>query len=246
VNDLQARHAYKLRLVLGLLVLLAPIAVQSAIAQYDAPVPPAAGDTAPVQPMIDESLRFFDHLMTASDGGDRKALASFRPYYEILNSQAFLEAVMSEPAAATTMIGEFDKWLTERAQGGSPTAQFWMAERASIRDSEGGKSPDLAETHRWYRAAAEQRFAPAQDALGQILAIFDEFRREPYEAEKWFLQAARQDDAAAANHLLLAVDLDSDRPDYKPAVGLLAWLQQQSEAGNERAKKLLAKLARKN
>lgn len=66
--------------------LLASIAVRTAIAQIDAPIPPAAGDTDPVQPRVDEAERSFDHLMTASDGGDRNALASFRPYYKFLYS----------------------------------------------------------------------------------------------------------------------------------------------------------------
>lgn len=151
---------------------------------------------------------------------------------------------MEEPAAATTMVRELDRWLSEKAQGRSPTAQFWMAERAGIVDSPGSGLPDLAEADRWYRAAAEQGFAPAQDALGQFLTLLGEFRREPYEADKWFLQAARQGDVAAGEHLLLAVSLHHDRPDYEPTAELLAWLQQQSGAGNEKAKKLLAKLSK--
>jgi TPR repeat protein len=232
------------QLLLSLLLLAIP--VQAVVAQNDAPIPPAAGDTVPVQPMLDEARGFFDRLMAASDGGDRKALASFRPYYKILYSQAYLEAAMEEPAAATMMARELDRWLTEKAQGGSPTAQFWMAERAGIVDSPGGGLPDLAEADRWYRAAAEQGFAPAQDALGQFLTFLDEFRREPYESEKWYLQAARQGEVAVVKRLLLAIDLDSDRPDYKPRVEILAWLQEQSEAGDEKAKKLLVKLASEN
>jgi hypothetical protein len=53
------------------------------------------------------------------------------------HSQVFLEDVMSEPAAATAMAREFDKWLTERALAGSPTAQYWMAQRAGMVDHPG-------------------------------------------------------------------------------------------------------------
>lgn len=244
------RHICKVLLIGGLFLtqslLASPLGIQVAVAQLDAPIPPAAGDTDPVQPKIDEAKQSFGRLMAASDAGDRKALTSFRPYYEILYGQASFEAVMEEPAAATAIARELDRWLAEKAQSGSPTAQFWMAERASIVDGPGGGLPDLAEAHRWYRAAAEQGFAPAQDALGQFLTYFGEFRREPYEAEEWFLRAAHQGDVAAGEHLLLAVSLHYDRPDYQSSAALLAWLQQQAETGNEKAKRLLSKLVPKN
>jgi len=48
---------------------------------------------------------------------------------------------------------------------------------------------------------------------------------------------------AADKHLLWAIDLDSDRPGHVPSADVPAWLQRQSDAGDER---LLAELAPKN
>jgi TPR repeat protein len=118
------------------------------------------------------------------------------------HSQVFLEDVMSEPAAATAMAREFDKWLTERALAGSPTAQYWMAQRAGMVDHPGDESADFVEAERWFRAAAEQGFAPAQAELGQFLILAHEVRREPFEPEKWLLQAVRQGEATADQYLL--------------------------------------------
>lgn len=152
---------------------------------------------------------------------------------------------MENPAAATTMVREIDNWLTSRAQGGSATAQFWMAERAGLAWTCTGIEPDPAESAKWYRTSAEQDFAPAQDALGQLLMVY-EFHREPFEAEKWFLRAARQGEIEAVKHLLWAIDVDTFRPGYKPSADILLWLQQQADTGDEKAKRLLARLAPKN
>lgn len=65
-------------LLLGFLALSATVA--AAIAQDDLPIPPEASSTEPLQPIIDQAQRSLERLMTASDGGDHKALASFRPY----------------------------------------------------------------------------------------------------------------------------------------------------------------------
>ena len=121
-----------------------------------------------------------------------------------------------------------------------------MAERANLAGTCSGKEPDLEESAKWYRASAEQGFAPAQDALGQLLMVFPVFHREPFEAEQWFLQAARQGEIEAGKHLLWAIDVDSGRPGYKPRADMLVWLQQQAAAGDEKAKRLLARLAPKN
>jgi TPR repeat protein len=199
-----------------------------------------------VGPKIDEAQRFFALLMAASDAGDREALASFRPYYDVLHGQVFIEDVMSEPAAASAMAREFDKWLTEKALAGSPTAQYWMGERAGMVDHPGDESAGLIEIERWYRAAAEQGFAPAQSALGQILIMAHEFRREPFEPEKWLLQAVRQGEVIADQYLLWSIDVDSVSPGYAPSPEILVWLQQQSDTGDEKAKRLLTRLAPKN
>lgn len=238
------RHRAHELLLLAILVLLTTVPV--AIAQDDLPLPPEVSSSEPIQPLIDQAQRSLERLMTASDAGDRKALASFRPYYDGLCGVVYIETAMEKPAAATTMVREIDKWLIERAQGGSATAQYWMAERASIALKCRDKQPDDAEIVKWYRAAAEQNFAPAQSALGQFLIMFRDFRRDPTEQEKLLLQAIRQGESEADKYLLWAIDVDSARPGYIPGADILAWLQQRSYGGDEKAKRLLARLAPKN
>jgi len=248
VNVMSVRHTHRL-LLLGLLLqgaLFASITAPVARAQSEIPDPPSAGSDEPIPPMIEETRQSFDRVMTASDGGNREGVASFRLYYDFLCSQVYLETVMNKPRAATTMARELDKWLADKAQGGSPTAQFWMAERAGIVGSCSNDVSDVAEAERWYRASAEQGFAPAQSALGQILIMGYEFRREPFEPEKWLLQAVRQGEVRADQYLLWAIDVDSIRPGYAPSPEIFAWLQQQSDAGDEKAKRILTRLAPKN
>ena len=48
------------------------------LAQNDAATPPSADSAAPAQLTVEDLRKVFDRLVTASDGGDRKALASIR------------------------------------------------------------------------------------------------------------------------------------------------------------------------
>ena len=93
----------------------------------------------------------------------------------------------------------------------------------------------------WYRKSAEQGFAPAQDALGQVLGFFPEYAHEPFEAEKWLFQAARQGEGAAGERLLEAIEIDVQRASYRPDADILQWLQQQAGSGNAKAKELLVR-----
>jgi TPR repeat protein len=188
----------------------------------------------------------FDRLVTASDGGDRKAFARFGQLYQSLYQQAYLEASSNVPKNATAMIPEIDRWLAEKGTSGSATAQFWMAERTKVLQTFGAKPADLAEVARWYRSSAEQGFAPAQDALGQVLGFFPEYAREPFEAEKWLFQAARQGEGAAGERLLEAIEIDVQRANYRPDVDIQAWLKQRADTGDAKAKALVTKLASQN
>jgi len=76
--------------------------------------------------------------------------------------------------------------------------------------------------------------------------FFHEFRRDPSEPEKWLLQAARQGEIGANKHLLWAIDVDADEPGFVASADVLAWLQQQADGGDEKAKRLLARVAPKN
>ena len=224
--------------------LLLALPVQTAVAQSDAP--PAGDNGAPAQLSVEDLRKVFERLVTASDGGDRKALARFGRLYQSLYQQAYLEASSNVPKTATVMIPELDRWLAEKATGGSATAQFWMGERTKVLQTFGAKPADLAEVATWYRKSAEQGFAPAQDSLGQILGSFPQYAREPFEAEKWLFQAARQGEGAAGERLLEAIAIDVQRADYKPDADILAWLKQRAGGGDARAKELLDKVATQN
>ena len=224
--------------------LLFAIPIQTAVAQSDAA--PAGDNGAPAQLTVEDVRKVFDRLVTASDGGDRKALARFGRLYQSLYQQAYLEASSNVPKTATAMIPELDRWLAEKATGGSATAQFWMGERTKVLQTFGAKPADLAEVATWYRKSAEQGFAPAQDSLGQVLGFFPQYAREPFEAEKWLFQAARQGEGAAGERLLEAIAIDAQRADYKPDADILAWLRQRATGGDARATELLSKLSAQN
>ena len=225
---------------------LLTIPAQVAVAQSDAAPPSADSSSAPAQLSADDLRKVFDRLVTASDGGDRKALSRFAHLYQSLYQQAYLEASSNVPKTATAMIPELDRWLAEKATGGSATAEFWMGERTKVLQTFGAKPADLAEVATWYRKSAEQGFAPAQDSLGQVLGFFPEYAHEPFEAEKWLFQAARQGEGAAAERLLEAIEIDVQRASYRPDADILQWLQQQAGSGNAKAKELLVKVAAEN
>jgi hypothetical protein len=231
---------------LALSLLLLSVPVQAVFAQNDAATPPSADSAAPAQLTVEDLRKVFDRLVTASDGGDRKALARFGQLYRSLYQQAYLEASSDVPKTATAMIPDLDRWLAAKATGGSATAQYWMGERTKVLQTFGARPADLAEVATWYRSSAEQGFAPAQDSLGQVLGFFPEYAHEPFEAEKWLFQAARQDEGAAGERLLEAIEIDVQRAHYKPDADILAWLKQQAAAGDAKAKELLARVAAEN
>ncbi len=224
-----------------LLLLFLPLAIpiQTVVAQSEA-------SSTPAELTVDDLRRVFDRLVTESDGGDREALPRFAQLYRSLYQQAYLEASSNVPKTATAMIPELDHWLAEKATSGSATAQFWMGERSKVLQRFGAKAADLAQVATWYRSSAEQGFAPAQDALGQVLGFFPEYAREPFEAEKWLFQAARQGEGAAGERLLEAIEIDVQRANYRPDAEIRQWLRQQADSGNTRAEELLNKLAAQN
>jgi TPR repeat protein len=226
-------------LVISLTLLAMP--AHAVFAQSDAATTPPS-NAAPAQVTVEDLRKVFERLATASDGGDRKALARFGNLYRSLYQQAYLEASSQMPKTATAMIPEIDRWLAEKATAGSATAQFWMGERTKVLQVFGAKPADLAQVATWYRKSAEQGFAPAQDALGQVLGFFPEYAHEPFEAETWLFKAARQGEGAAGERLLEAIEIDMQRADYKPDSDIQEWLRKQAAAGDEQAKKILADL----
>ena len=203
-------------------------------------------ESAAALPAVEDVRRTFEALLTASDGGQRRSYDHFSRLYTMVYEQTLLEANSNEPRIATAMLPELDRWLAEKAQGGSPTAQYWMGARSKVLQRYGAEPPELADVAKWYRASAEQGFAPAQDALGQILGFFPEFAREPFEAEKWLFRAARQGKPAADQRLLLAIRIDSARAGYRPDADILAWLRQRADSGDAEARSLVDKFAAQN
>jgi TPR repeat protein len=234
-----------MRLLLGKCLLPALMLLALSEQQLAAQNEPATGPTAtnPALPTADDVRRIFAELLTASDGGRRQAYEQFRSLYVLLYEQGILEAGSNGPKIAMAMIPELERWIAEKAEDGSATAQYWMGARGKILQGYGAKPPDLADVAKWYRASAEQGFAPAQDALGQILGFFPEFAREPFEAEKWLFRAVRQGEPAADQRLLLAIRLDSDRAGYRPDADILAWLKQRADSGDADAQSLVDKFA---
>jgi TPR repeat protein len=197
-------------------------------------------------PTAEDVRQTFEVLLTASDGGQRRAYDHFSRLYTMVYEQTFIEASSNEPKIATAMLPELDRWLAEKAQSGSATAQYWMGARSKVLQAYGAEPPELADVAKWYRASAEQGFAPAQDALGQFLGFFPEFARELFEAEKWLFRAVRQGEPAADQRLLLAIRIDSERADYRPDADILAWLRQRADGGDADARSLVDKFAAQN
>jgi TPR repeat protein len=215
----------------------------AALVLLSLPAPQVIAQGEPAPPTVEDIRRTFEALLTASDSGRRQAYEQFRSLYVLLYEQGILEASSNEPKIAMAMIPELERWIAEKVEGGSATAQYWMGARSKVLQGYGAKPPDLSEVAMWYRASAEQGFAPAQDALGQFLGFFPEFAREPFEAEKWLFRAVRQGEPAADQRLLLAIRLDSDRAGYRPDADILAWLQRRADGGDAEAQALADRFA---
>jgi len=222
----------RLAILLALAFLLLCVPPPAALAQSAAP---AAG-----QLTADDLRQVFERLVTASDKGDRKAFARFSRLYPSLYQQAYFEAGAGGAGPVTAMIPTLDRWLLDKATAGSPTAQYWMGERTKVLQQFGAPPPAMADVEKWYRSAADQGFAPAQNALGQVLGFFPEFAKQPFEAEKWLFAAVRNGEDAAGDNLLQAIEIDAQRAHYKPDADIQAWLKQRADAGDQRAMKLVS------
>lgn len=97
-----------------------------------------------------------------------------------------------------------------------------------------GIEKDLEEAVKWYRKAAEQGYAPAQDDLGDCYYFGDGVDVDYVEAAKWYRRAAEQGDQFAQNSLGdcyyygYGVDVDN--------VKAVKWYKKSAEQGNTAAK----------
>jgi len=110
-------------------------------------------------------------------------------------------------------LSEFDQMLA-KATAGDAQAQWQVA---SAYDSGRGTQRDGAAAKRWYRAAAEQGYAEAQNSLGSALQA----EKNYVEARQWYEKAAVQNHALATNNLAFLHDLGLGVPqDRKEAFTL--------------------------
>lgn len=204
---------------------------------------PSVSETTPAKLTTADVLEIFDALVSACDQRrDAQSLDNLKHAYDSLFERAEYEVLVSAPKAASVVMPQVEQWLSDRATAGSPTAQFWMAARQRVLTEQGSEVIDISEAARWYRLSAEQGFAPAEYALGQILMVFTEYAHEPYEAERWLLSAAKQGNDRAGLYLVEAVSLDADKPDYKTAPEVLRWIQRRADSGDADAQRLLKRL----
>ena len=90
--------------------------------------------------------------------------------------------------------------LLEKAESGDPVAQFRVA---NAYDSGSGAPRNGTQAMRWYKAAAEQGYAEAQNSVGSGLQAEKNF----VEARPWYEKAAAQNHALATNNLAYLYDL---------------------------------------
>jgi TPR repeat protein len=99
--------------------------------------------------------------------------------------------------------------LRPKAEAGDAAAQTEMGDRYFM--GRFGVDKDRAEGVRWYRLAAEQGYAEAQNALGAVYAQGLGVERNTAEAVKWLRKAAAQGNPYSKNRLLgMGYSLEED------------------------------------
>lgn len=129
---------------------------------------------------------------------------------------------------------EFEQ-LLENAEQGDVNAQFDLALRYN--QGSNGVKKDYKKAEKWYRKAAEQGDADAQNNLGVMYANGQGTPKDEAEAVKWYRKAAEQGEAYAQNNLgvMYANGLGVVR-DEKEAV---KWYEKSAKQGHKIAKKNL-------
>jgi TPR repeat protein len=88
--------------------------------------------------------------------------------------------------------------LKARAETGDPTSEYQLG---LCYYSGQGVAKDFSEAVKWFRKAAEQNYAMAQNALGICYANGQGVTKDEVEAVKWFRKAAEQNNALAQFNL---------------------------------------------
>ena len=100
--------------------------------------------------------------------------------------------------------------LLAKATGGDATAQHELG--VAFQTGKLGLAKDPVAAAKWFRQAAEQNFAPAQNCLGVCYERGDGVPKHEVEAYKWYLlAAAKGDERATDNAGLLELGLSSDQ-----------------------------------
>jgi TPR repeat protein len=107
--------------------------------------------------------------------------------------------------------------LLNKAESGDPNSQLVLAQKYF--DGRRGIPQDYNEAAKWFRKAAEQGLADAQNNLGKMYYNGHGVPQDYNEAVNWFTKAAIQDYAKAQNNLGLMYYKGEGVPqDYKEAI----------------------------
>ena len=136
-----------------------------------------------------------------------------------------------EPVPDLLDLIEIDE-LTQRAKakGGDPDARFCLG----LKYYQGsGCTRDFSKAACWYRKAAEQGHAEAQEKLAEMIDLGQGLSRNPEEAAEWYRKAAEQDRVKAQARLAIMLDQGEGIPrDVETAA---IWYCRAAERGDETA-----------
>jgi len=131
------------------------------------------------------------------------------------------------------------EWAVNRAEKGDAEAQYNLAQRYFYGDDIIVK--DYLEAAKWYRMAAEQGHALAQDALGYCYNRGKGVPEDKAEGVRWYLKAAEQGNAMAQCNLgqcyFNGDGVDKDRTEA------LKWYRKAAEQGDAEAQRMARVIA---
>jgi TPR repeat protein len=108
-------------------------------------------------------------------------------------------AVCQFPAQQSEAARELGADIRAKAEKGDAKSQWVLGNAFELGFL--GVAKDYVEAAKWYRRAAEQGFAMAQNDLGVCYRNGEGVTRDAVEGAKWYRQAAKQGDATAQYYL---------------------------------------------
>ncbi len=147
---------------------------------------------------------------------------------------------------------EAEKWTRKAAEQGHAKAQESLGRMYSglglctgtIGDCDDGINrgflEDMEKSFKWYRKAAEQGNANAQDLVGEAYFSGEGVSQDYKEAVKWLLKSAEQGNSGAQNRLrIMYAKVDAVPWNYHEA---MEWLLNSAEKGNGGAQAILGEM----